>query len=380
MMEARLPLLIEQELPAAARGDREAFALLVDATRNIVASIALAIVRDAELGRDVAQDVFLAAWRDLGQLRDSRSFLPWLRQLTRHRAYHVLRTERRRARRITTAGTDALLGSALDARPGVDEDLVAADDRRILAAVLDELPDDTREIVTLFYWEGQSTTRVASLLGISDTAVRKRLSRARHALRASLLQRFAEAAARAAPGAALTATVMTALSVGAPASAAAATTAATSFGGGASALAKVAALGGSIVLPAAGGIAGVLFGTRQLKRTARSAEELISLRRFEAASVSLVMATAIAFPTAWLLTGSRWSPVVTFALFIAGLGSLHAFWLPRIVRERHALEMIEDPVRARQARASERRSAILGWTLGLLSGSAGLIAGLWPSG
>ena len=164
------------------------------------------------------------------------------------------------------------------------------------------------------------------------------------------------------------------------ATAAAATTAATSIGGGASALAKVAAFGGSIVVPAAGGIAGVLFGTRQLKRMTRSAEELISLRRFEAASVSLVMATAIAFPTAWLLTGSRWSPVVTFALFIAGLGSLHAFWLPRIVRERHALEMIEDPVRARQARASERRSAILGWTLGLLSGSAGLIAGLCPSG
>jgi len=378
-MNARLPLLIEQELPAAARGDREAFALLVDATRTIVASIALAIVRDAELGRDVAQDVFLAAWRDLGQLRDSRSFLPWLRQLTRHRAYHVLRTERRRAHRITTAETDAVLSSALDSRPGVDEDLEAADDRRILAAVLDELPDETREVVTLFYWEGQSTTRVAEMLGLSDAAVRKRLSRARDALRTSLLQRFGEAANRAAPGAAFTGVVMTALSVGAPATAAAATTAATSIGGAATALAKFATLAGSVLLPAAGGIAGVLFGTRQMKRMARSAEELISLRRFEAASVALVMATAIAFPTAWLLTASRWSPVVTFALFIAGLGCLHALWLPRIVRERHALEMIEDPVRARQARARERRSAILGWTLGLLSGTCGLIAGLWLS-
>ena len=188
-----------------------------------MASVALAIVRDGELSRDVAQGVLLAAWRDLGQLRDPRSFLPWLRQLTRHRAYHVLRTERRRTRRITSAEPDALLDSALDPRPGVDADLAAASDRRILAAVLDELPDETREVVTLFYWERQSTTRVAALLGLSDAAGRKRLSRARDALRASLLQRFGEAAGRAAPGGAFTGAVMTALSVGAPATAAAST-------------------------------------------------------------------------------------------------------------------------------------------------------------
>lgn len=64
-MDASPSLLIEQALPAAARGDRDAFARLVDATRNTVASIALAIVRDTELSRDIAQDVFLAAWRDL---------------------------------------------------------------------------------------------------------------------------------------------------------------------------------------------------------------------------------------------------------------------------------------------------------------------------
>jgi RNA polymerase sigma factor (sigma-70 family) len=369
-------LLIERELALAAGGDRDAFAALVDATRNIVASIAVSIVRDADLGREVAQDVFLSAWRDLGQLRDARSFLPWLRQLTRHRAYHVLRTERRRRRRITTAESDELLSEAIDPRPGVEADLAAAEDRRLLRAVLDELPDETREVVTLYYWEGESTTKVAELLGLSDAAVRKRISRARETLRSSLLQHFAAAAQRAAPGAALTASVMTALSVGAPATAAATTGVATATLGGAAGLGKLATLAWSVLLPAAGGIAGVLFGTRQMKRQARSARELIALRRFELASVALVLATAIAFPVSWILTGSDWSPVVTFALFIAGLAGLHALWLPRIQRERHALEAIEDPVRAARARARERRAAILGWTLGLLSGTAGLVLGI----
>jgi RNA polymerase sigma factor (sigma-70 family) len=379
-MDAALSSLIEQKLPAAAGGDRDAFARLVDATRSTVASIALAIVRDTELSRDVAQDVFLAAWRDLRQLRDPRSFLPWLRQLTRHRAYHVLRTERRRARRFANAETDSLL-SALDERPGADDALSSADDRRVLAAVLDGLPDETREVLTLFYWEGQSTAHVAALLGLSEPAVRKRLSRARQAVRVSVLERFGRAAARSAPTAAFTGAVMTAISVAAPATAAASTgSAAIVLGGSAAPVAKLAALFWSVLLPAAGGIAGVVFGTRQLKRQARSQEELMSLRRFEAASVVLVALTAIAFPLSWALSGSRWSPVVTFAVFVAALGSLHAFWLPQIVAPRHALEMAEDPVRATTARRRERRAAILGWTLGLISGTAGLVAGVWLAG
>jgi RNA polymerase sigma factor (sigma-70 family) len=375
-MDAHLTALVDQDVPAAARGDRDAFARLVDGTRVLVSSIVLAIVRDVELSRDIAQDVFLAAWRDLGQLREPRSFVPWLRQLARHRAYHVLRTERRRLRRITGADVDARIEAAVDDAPGADDVIAAREDREIVAAVLDELPDETREAVTLFYREGQSTQQVASLLGLSDAAVRKRLSRARAELRASLLARFGDAARHTAPGAAFTGAVVTALSVGAPATASAASASAIAAGAQATFVSKIGALAAAILLPAAGGLAGVLVGTHQLRREARSAKELRDVGRFERASVALVLVTVVAFPASWILTESPWSQVATFALFIGGLALLHLVWLPRIVRERHALEMVEDPDRARRARAKERRAARLGWTLGLLMGTAGLVVGL----
>ena len=369
-------LALAARVPAAAQGDRDAFAALVNETRSVVSSIALAIVRDGELSRDIAQDVFLSAWRDLGELRDPNSFLPWLRQLTRHRAYHVLRTERRRARRITAHDTDALLAMAVDPRPLAGAEMLAGEERQLLQAVLEELPDDAREVVTLYYREGESTAKVARLLGLSESNVRQRLSRARARLRGSLLDRFGMAARRSAPDGAFTAAVLTALAVGAPVASSAATLTAASTTTAPSLAIKLLALGGGALLGAAGGVAGVLFGTRQLKRQARSAEELERLKRFEWAAVSLVLFAAAMFPVSWRLTHQSWSQAATFAGFIAGLASLYMIWLPRILRSRWALEALEDPVRAARARQNERRAAILGWTLGLTFGTLGLIAGI----
>jgi len=382
IMDTPLTLLVETQLPAAVRGDREAFAQIVDGTRGLVSSIALAIVRDAELSRDISQDVFLAAWRDLRQLRDPGSFLPWLRQMTRHRAYHVLRTTRRRTRHLVDGEVDSLIESAVDGRPSADAHLMAEEERTALTAVLDELPDDTREVVTLFYREGQSSAQVAALLGVGEVAVRKRLSRARGRLRESLLARFGDAARRAAPGAGLTSSVMAAIAIGMPVHTSAAARVAVGSAvasGGVPLLTKALTLAGAVVLPAAGGLIGVLFGTRQLKRQARSANELRGLRQFEAVSAILVILAAFAFPVSWWLTDSVWSQVITFGAFILGLGTLYLVWLPRILASRFALELSEDPVAARAARARERRIAWVGWTMGLLAGTAGLIAGLWLS-
>ena len=76
------PTVALGDVDAARRGDQTAFARLVEATCTLVSSIALAIVRDPDVSRDITQDVFLAAWHDIRKLREASSFLPWLRQIT----------------------------------------------------------------------------------------------------------------------------------------------------------------------------------------------------------------------------------------------------------------------------------------------------------
>ena len=105
---------LEPLVVAAAAGDREAFGRLVTATSGVVSSIALAILKDLDSSRDVAQDVFLAAWRDLRKLRNPSSFLPWMRQLARNRAHHVLRSHVRARRREADSVTDVFLDGIND--------------------------------------------------------------------------------------------------------------------------------------------------------------------------------------------------------------------------------------------------------------------------
>ena len=101
--------------------------------------------------------------------------------------------------------------------------------------------------------------------------------------------------------------MLTALAVGAPSVSSAATLTAASSTTAPSLAVKVLALGGGAVLGAAGGAAGVLFGTRQLKRQARSVDETLTLKQFEIVSVSLVMATSVPFPLSWRLTHQPWT-------------------------------------------------------------------------
>ena len=360
---------LEPQVLAAAEGDREAFARLVDATGSLVCSIAVAILRDVELSRDVAQDVFLAAWQGLRKLRNPASFLPWLRQMTRNRAHHVLRSKVRQRKLVTDRESDDLLAAAVDAGPGAGERLLAEEERRLLADAIGSLPDEAREVVTLYYREGRSAQQVADLLGMSEAAVKQRLSRARTRLRQAMLDRLGETLQKSAPGAAFTAGVM-ALVFGAPGTAAAAGLSLSAKLTAPGFLGKLAALLGGAGLGAASGIAGIVLGLRPLFARARDEEERRGLKKLMASAISLTLAAAAGF----ILSTGRWGMLLTFCTFYCALISLYAFWLPRIIRRRLAAELEEDPVEATRRHRRDRWLSVMGALLGLLFGGG---AALW---
>ena len=264
-----LETLIARDLPAAQRGDTQAYGRLVGATQRMVASVALAVTRDVHTSEDIAQETFLSAWQRIGQLGNPHSFLPWLRQVARHRAIDHVRAQRYRETPMDPL--DTLAAVAASPRHGPAEQFVNDQEARQLAEALDEIPASSRDVLLLYYREGEDTREVAALLGLTDAAVRKRLQRGRDSLRAEWLRRFADAARDSAPGVAFASAVGAAVASLAPATA---TAAAVGAGLGAGKL----GLGGKSLLAASGMAAaavGLVLGavwleTRYFLRRARS--------------------------------------------------------------------------------------------------------------
>ena len=249
-----LDLMLRTELPAARRGSHEAYGRIVRACQNTVTAIALAITGDVQASEDIAQEAFLSAWQQLDRLRNSASFLPWLRQIARNLARDWLRAQAQRP--LSGEAAEIAIGMAADPSPEPADRLLRGEAEAAAEDIISALPEDSREVLLLFYREGQSSRQVAALLGLSDEAVRKRLSRARASVREDLLQRFGGLARSTAPSAAFALAVAGALAPAAPASATAAVVGSGVFGAGAGKLGA----GGLATGGAAGGVAGGSLG------------------------------------------------------------------------------------------------------------------------
>ncbi len=366
-----LDLTLQAELPAAARGSREAYGRIVHACQNTVTAIALAITRDVQASEDIAQEAFLKAWQQLDRLKNAASFLPWLRQITRNLARDWLRAQH--GRPLSGEAADIAIGMAADPDPTPGERLLRTEEEAVAAEIIATLPEDSRETLLLFYREGQSSQQVADLLGLSDAAVRKRLSRARTLVRDELLKHFGEFARATAPGAAFTTFVLGGL-VGAMPAASAATVIGTGvlgsglgagkLGGGGLATGGAAGgvAGGSLGLiveqithqPAmlggiAGGIAGGLVGYAftwwYLARLCRTAQERLQMRRFMALNAATGSAWLFCVMLATVLTPG-WQ--VVMAVAVLGLGVVNYQYLVTLPR-------IMEPILAHPANAGRRR-------------------------
>jgi RNA polymerase sigma factor (sigma-70 family) len=171
---------------ASRRGQREAFGQLVTRYQEVVCAVSFSATGDWNLSEDVTQDTFIAAWSQLGQLRETSRLRSWLCGIARNLA--------RRARRRT--GREVEIDEAL---PAMDDDPFAATAQaevdRVVRDALERIPATYREPLVLYYCEQRSVREVAETLGIAEDAAMQRLSRGRRHL-ASGVEALVERALR----------------------------------------------------------------------------------------------------------------------------------------------------------------------------------------
>lgn len=158
---------------ASRRGEREAFGLLVSRYQDVVCAVSFSSTGNWALSEDVAQDTFIAAWHQLGQLRETSRLRSWLCGIARNLA----RKARKRTDREAVVDDDvpALDGNPFDATAQAEVD-------RVVREALARIPDAYRETLVLYYCENRSIRDVAAVLGVSEDAAMQRLTRGRRYL------------------------------------------------------------------------------------------------------------------------------------------------------------------------------------------------------
>lgn len=180
------PELIERVLA----GERLLFAVLVQRHNQRLFRVARAILRDDAETEDVVQQAHVTAFRQLAQFRGESSYATWLTRIAVNDAYGRLRRHRRRsAIPLDEAGGDPAMSRAVTP----EDDAYHHQLGQLLERSIDELPDILRVVFVMREVEELGTSETASMLGLSETAVRVRLHRARATLQASLTRALATA-------------------------------------------------------------------------------------------------------------------------------------------------------------------------------------------
>lgn len=189
---------------AAREGDKRAFVQIVARHQAMVTGVAYAILGDFAGSEDAAQEAFLTAWRRIHDLREPGKLKSWLCQISRNAALGHLRRAR---------GTEPLEEAleTAESAPGPAEQAATEEEAKLVRDTLAQLPENYRVPLILYYREGQSISAVATTLGLSDDAVKQRLSRGREMMREQMSGLVESVLGRTRPNAIFTMTIAAAI-------------------------------------------------------------------------------------------------------------------------------------------------------------------------
>ena len=172
-------------------GNTALFELIMRRYNERLYRAARAITRDDREAEDVMQQAYVNAFSSLRQFRGQAQFATWL---TRIAINEALARVRRRRRYEPFAEDESNVEAFMpwNSTPDPERQALTVEVRELLESAVDGLPDGAREVFVLRDVEGLSTAETAAALGVSEDVVKTRLSRARAALRRSLLERVGE--------------------------------------------------------------------------------------------------------------------------------------------------------------------------------------------
>lgn len=167
-------------------GDRTAFEELVRRTSRLVYARLYLETGDADRAEDLVQEVWLSAYRSLGQLKEPGQFRAWLLTIAQNLVTDAARRATRQKRLTPPRAGSEILGTLPGSAPLPEDEAIRAEIRDQVLAVLRSLPEEYRLPLTLRYLAGADYETIEMQLGLTNGALRGLLHRGLKMLRARL--------------------------------------------------------------------------------------------------------------------------------------------------------------------------------------------------
>ena len=178
--------------------NREAFSIIVARYQTLICSLAYSGTGNLSQSEDLAQETFIAAWKQLNTLHEPHKLRSWLCGIVRNLTCVAL-TKRKRESVLVAESLE--VAQELPSRELLPaEQAITKEEGAILWRSLERIPEIYREPIVLFYREHQSIEAVAEKLGLTEDNVKQRLSRGRKLLHEQVLAFVEDALERTSPG------------------------------------------------------------------------------------------------------------------------------------------------------------------------------------
>ena len=170
-------------------GDATAYRCLVERYQGRIYAVVFGMVRNPEDARELSQDAFVKAYRNLSRFRLESSFYTWLCRIAMNVAIdHLRRQKLRRTEEFDEGiatrddGVISLVHHREDPRRSLERKQL----RERIVAEIEKLPEDQRQVIVLREVDGLSYKEIADIMDIPEGTVMSRLYYARRKLQTAL--------------------------------------------------------------------------------------------------------------------------------------------------------------------------------------------------
>lgn len=171
------------------KGEQSAFALLLEKYQNYVFTLVLRFTENREDAEEIAQDVFVKAYRSLADFRGESKFSTWLFTITRTTCLSFLRKKKLDTQSLDNERT----GLQVENREsGFNANLVEQKSRHaMLNQAIAMLSPDDAQVLNLFYKGDQTLEEIGKIMRLDPNTVKVKLHRARQRLKDKIEKYYA---------------------------------------------------------------------------------------------------------------------------------------------------------------------------------------------